>query len=373
MTSEERYLTAIKGGQPDRVPVLTWLNPLVPRWATGIGEEVDPSAAGYSKVLEACLQYADLVYDWYPTQGLFWMSACDLQMRSERIAPERVKTTIHTPKGELTRVVADGPRGGVEKHWVESAQDVERLLSIPYIPPRPPLKEFLQTRQRLRGESVGQVTLPDAVSGLLVIKPQLRSLWTITERDLLVEMMDVYFDRIMDLLDYLLENDIGPVYYFNGPELALPPLMSPGDFDEFVVEYDRQIVGKVHEFGKVTQLHCHGRVNDFLERFVEIGTDSLNPLEPPPLGNVVLAEAKRRVGGRVCLIGNIQYDDLARASADEVEVMVRESIREGGPGGGFMLSLCAAPYEVPLPPKIGENLIHYVRMGNRYGGYPLQL
>jgi uroporphyrinogen-III decarboxylase len=99
----------------------------------------------------------------------------------------------------------------------------------------------------------------------------------------------------------------------------------------------------------------------------------LNPLEPPPLGDVVLSDAKRRVGERMCLIGNIQYEDLSAASVDGVRAMVRETIAQGAPGGGFILSLCAAPYEVPLPEKTARNMIAMLEAGREYGAYPLCL
>ena len=370
MNSEERLIATLRGEQADRVPVFAWLNPLAPRWATGIRPDVDPDEAGYRAVLDACVEYADLVQDWYFPSG-FFSTAWDVQQRSERLGPERVRHTIQTPKGDLSCVVQDRPGGGVEKHWVTSIEEAERVLSIPYVPSRPPLTEFLNTRERLRGRSTAQVTVGDPVSDLAVINPELRSLWTRTERDLLVEMMDVSFERIMAQLDYLLENSVGPIYYINGPEYAIPPLMSPADFEEFVVQYDSQMIAKIHTHGMLTHVHCHGRVNRFLERFVAMGTDSLNPLEPPPLGDVVLADAKRRVGKRMCLIGNIQYEDLAAASLDQVKDLVKDAIAQGAPGGGFILSLCAAPYEVPLPEKTGRNLVAMLRFAREFGNYPI--
>ncbi len=372
MTSEERLIAALRGEQPDLVPVFAWLNPLVPRWATGIRPDVDPDEAGYREVLEACLQYADLVQDWYFPSG-FFNTVWDVQQRSEQLGPERIRHTIQTPKGELNSVVQDRPGGGVEKHWVTSVEEAERVLSIPYVASRPSLTRFLETRERLRDRSTGQVTVGDPVCSLSVIDPELRSLWTRTERDLLVEMMDVSFERIMAYLDYLLENDVGPIYTINGPEYAIPPLMSPRDFEEFVVQYDQQMIARIHDYGKLTQIHCHGRLSRFLERFVETGTDSLNPLEPPPLGDVVLSDAKRRVGERMCLIGNIQYEDLSAASVVGVRAMVSETIAQGAPGGGFILSLCAAPYEVPLPEKTARNMIAMLEAGREYGAYPLCL
>ena len=146
------------------------------------------------------------------------------------------------------------------------------------------------------------------------------------------EYLEVCWARLRDLVSYLLEQDAGPIFYINGPEYAIPPLMSPVDFEEFVVTYDSSLVEMIHAAGRLVITHCHGHVNQFLERFAEIGTDGLNVLEPPPMGDVVLSDAKRRIGDRVCLIGNIQYDDLVRRPSVEVEQMVRECIAQGAPG-----------------------------------------
>lgn len=153
MTSEERQLIALRGGQPDRVPVMVWLNPFLPRWATGIRADVDPDAAGYREVLEVARECADPEFDWSFPAGFFY-SAWDVHWQSERIAPERVKHTVQTPKGPLTNVVQDRSGGGTEKHWVETMEDAKRLLSIPYEPARPDLSEFRQTRASSQGRYI---------------------------------------------------------------------------------------------------------------------------------------------------------------------------------------------------------------------------
>jgi len=129
----------------------------------------------------------------------------------------------------------------------------------------------------------------------------------------------------------------------------------------------RDVPDRVHRGGGLTQVHGHGRVGWFLESFARTGTDSLNVLEPPPLGDVVLADAKRRVGGRMCLVGNIQYQELVAATEAGVDALVRGAIRQGSPGGGFILALCAAPFEVPLPPKAARNLLRYLRADRECG------
>ena len=366
MTPDERVLAALRRQQPDRVPVFLYLNPWAKNWYNQ-----DPS---YADVLAACAEYEDVVYDWGFPQGLFF-TAAKVETANRDLGGGHTETTWRTPAGPLTTVSRkDWRGGGLVKRWITKVADVERALYIPYVPPRPDLSPFFAERERLKGRAVAQVTFADPICCAGWIEEETLAIWTIEERPLLKRFLDAMYQRVMDHLRYCLDKGVGPICYFNGPEYALPPLMSPRDFDEFVVEYDRELIRLIHSYpGMYTIIHSHGRVNNFLERFVAIGTDGLNVLEPPPIGDVILADAKRRVGERMCLIGNIQYDDLARGSAHEIEALVRDAIRQGGPGGGFILSPCASPYERPLPPKASANLIHYLKMGRRYGVYPLNV
>ena len=64
MTIEERVLTALRCGQPDRVPVFIYLNPYV----DGLWYSDDSS---YTPLLRACRRYADVIYDWHFPSGFF--------------------------------------------------------------------------------------------------------------------------------------------------------------------------------------------------------------------------------------------------------------------------------------------------------------
>ena len=45
------------------------------------------------------------------------------------------------------------------------------------------------------------------------------------------------------------------------------------------------------------------------------------------------------------------------------------TIEQGAPGGGFILSPCASPYERQLPEKTAANLIRYLEAAHEYGRY----
>lgn len=361
MNTEQRVLAALRRQPVDRVPVFIYLNPYVD---DGFARD-----RSYDELMAATRDYADVIYDWYYPVGMF-CTAAQLSVETRERSHGVTEQIVHTPRGAVTfQSAADWRGGGTLKHWIETEEDARRFLSIPYVAPRRDLAPFLENRRRFRDCAIAQVTFPDpicVVGGL--VRPDVLALWTLEARDLILELLHAVSHRIAAMLRYCLEGGVGPLYYFNGPEYALPPLMAPRDFDEFVVAFDHPLVALVHACpGLGVIMHSHGRVNAFLERFVDIGADGLNVLEPPPLGDTRLADAKRRVGDRLCLIGNIQYDDIARGTPDTVERLVREAIQDGAPGGGFILSPCASPYESPLPRGTRDNLITYLVKGHEYG------
>lgn len=365
MNVEQRVLTALRCEEPDRVPVFLFLNPYGNAWCTS-----EPS---YAELLCVCEGLADVVYDsGYPFGPCFMPPEVPIEARDAGNGV--VEHVIHTPAGPLRQLSRADWRGrGAITRWINTVEDARRVLSMPYTALTPDLTTFRAECARLGDRVVGQLTFPDPICIAGWIDEQTMALWTLEERGLLRELLDMAFERIQAALRHCLEAGAGPIYYFNGPEFALPPLMSPADFEEFVVAYDSRLVELIHSYpGRYVIVHSHGRVSRFLERFAAIGVDGLNVLEPPPMGDTVLADAKRRIGGQVCLIGNVQYDDIARGSEADVQRLVRQAIREAAPGGGFILCPCAAPYERPLPENAARNLIQFLRAGRRWGEYPLR-
>jgi hypothetical protein len=311
------------------------------------------------------------VYDFHIRTGLF-CTAYAYESEQTEVSEGLTRITLQTPKGEIYQEFTQDWRGAGEvKRLITTEEDAERVLSIPYIRPELDLEPYFRKRDELKGKAVAQVTLSDPICEIAGnMSEETIAMWTIQNRPLLKKLMDQMLERQLDVISSLLEQGVGPIYYFNGPEYALPPLMAPDDFYEFVVEYDRKLIDLIHSYSDTyVIIHSHGKVSKFLDAFGEMGMDGLNVLEPPPIGDTVLSDAKKRVGDNYCLIGNIQYDDIARGTKEKIEQMVKEAMDQGAPGGGFILSPCASPYERPLPEKASENLIHYLHMGRIHGSY----
>ncbi len=125
----------------------------------------------------------------------------------------------------------------------------------------------------------------------------------------------------------------------------------------------------MHEAGCLLHVHCHNKLNAVLEDLAEVGWDVAHPLEPPPMGDVELAEAKRRIGDRVCLEGNIQIGELYGSPTERVVELVTEAMEAGKPGGGFILCPSASPHTPTLSHLTVDNYLTMIEVGRRLGEY----
>ncbi len=142
--------------------------------------------------------------------------------------------------------------------------------------------------------------------------------------------------------------------------------MSVADFDEFVFPHDKAVIDLIHEAGGRVWVHCHGRMGPVLERFVAMGVDVLNPLEPPPMGDITPEEAFQRIGDRMGVDGNIETHDLATLPPERMREVVIERL-ECGRGRRLILCPTSGYMEDPRPDgHLVENLLVYVNEGVRY-------
>lgn len=126
--------------------------------------------------------------------------------------------------------------------------------------------------------------------------------------------------------------------------------MSPKMYAEYVLPYERRVVDAVKEFNIPVYTHTCGKIGDRLELMEQTGTMGIDTLDPHPLGNVALADAKNGVGKRLFLKGNMNsVSILEYTTKEEVVAEATERIQIGMPGGGFILSsACSiAPHVEP--------------------------
>ncbi|MBN1347420.1 MAG: hypothetical protein JXQ73_32320 [Phycisphaerae bacterium] len=375
MTSRERLMTAYRGGRPDRVPIRIW----------GVVPEKIPPHPSFQPICDLSAR-TDLVGDWEPkNSGVFGTAseavsvktferACEVQGHKE------VVTVVKTPAGELRSVyyqpLEPGLPGYQKEYLISSAEDAKRYLSMPYVPPAIDCSDFAAADAAMGDRGVVMAPLgPEPMYHMnALIGSELWAIWLIEERELLHELVRKTFVSTRDFLKQQLAAGVGPLFGYVGPELCIPPLASPRDCRDFVVAYDKPLIDLIHEAGGTCWMHCHGKMGPVIEMFAEMGVDALNPIEPPPMGDIALAEAKARVGGRMALEGNVEQGEFYRVTPEKMDELVRAAIHQGAPGGGFILCPTSSPWQsATVDQQTVDNYVAFVDAGRRYGAYPIEV
>jgi len=121
---------------------------------------------------------------------------------------------------------------------------------------------------------------------------------------------------------------------------ASSTVISPSIFDRFVAPFDQPLIAAAHDAGLRTVYHTCGGMMPLLERIADMGPDAMETFTPPAMGgDTRMAEAKRRVGARVCMIGGFdQVNDFTGCPPGQTRRAVRRLFEEAGGGGGYILA-----------------------------------
>lgn len=114
--------------------------------------------------------------------------------------------------------------------------------------------------------------------------------------------------------------------------------------------------------------YCHtcGSIDDRLEMIIDLGFSGLECLDPPPLGNVDLEDAVRRIGDRAFIKGNIDpVNVLLNGNPDEVKANCIQILETGMKARGFILSTACSIS--PATPSENLEVLHEVI--EQYGYY----
>jgi len=137
-------------------------------------------------------------------------------------------------------------------------------------------------------------------------------------------------------------------------------------YKEFVAPYEDRIYKAIARHSIKSYVHTCGAIGDRLDLMSETGVDGIDTLDPPPLGTVNLEEAKSKYGRRFFFKGNLDaVNEMLGAGDETFEQAVKQRIRIGKPGSGYILSsACSvAPHVKP------ERLKKLAELAARFGQY----
>jgi len=120
------------------------------------------------------------------------------------------------------------------------------------------------------------------------------------------------------------------------------PFLSPAMFDEFVTPYLKELIAGYREMGFYVIKHTDGNIMPILDTIVSCRPHALHSLDPQ--GGIDIAEVKRLVGDKVCLIGNVNCGLMDTGTDEEVAESARYALKHGMPGGGYIFSTSNCVY-----------------------------
>jgi Uroporphyrinogen-III decarboxylase len=369
MTSRERLTRLFKGQELDRIPI--WL--LAPYHRLGCYADIYNNPY-YNKITDYIDKYCDTFDRRGFGHGFAYNVNPDIKYTSDKFIENGKSVSSNTISYRDISFTSKVIRGSdsSEVEYLIGIDEIERLndiLSIPYVPAEPDLTKFFAEKEELGDKGLMMVDIGDPLTTLYnAMSAGDFSMASALYYDEILEFLDVIYERVYNMYKYLLERDVGEVYFIVGCEFAGPPLVHPDKFNEMSVRYVKGICDLIRSYGKWSIVHYHGNLYKVLPGMKEMNPDGLHTIEAPPIGDCTITQAREALGKDMILIGNIQYDDIVRKEPAEIDEMVRDAIEQGR-SGKFILSPTAGPYENVLTDRTIENYLAFIEAGIRYGRF----
>jgi len=358
MNGYERMMTAVRGGQPDRIPI----------WELIINRPVImalyPDLFSPEKVAR---------YEWGSCGGYLlqadFVEEEDLDgitvFEDYRVREEIDASTFVDEWGVTWRMESHGipyPVG----HPIQSESDLDG-----YAAPDPDadyrLESLRMAVERFKGERAIVFLSHDAFEFSHYLRGMPNLLMDYALNPSFVQRVA---RLVMDYKARVLARaaEIGADILCTGDDYAhrQAPIMSPEHFRQFVLPYLQQAV----DVARIRELpflkHTDGNIWPIIDDIVGTGLDCLDPLEP--VADMDMRRVKEAYGDRIALAGNVDCGRLLpNGTPGQVVEAVKETIAKGGVGGGLILASSNSIHPAVNP----ENYRAMVEAGRRFGTYPL--
>ncbi len=340
MTGYERFMTALRRQQPDRVPI----------WELIVNEPV-------IKALYGDISYLDFAEkEDHDGVTIF---------EDFRVVERYDENTYRDEWGIIWQIGGAGISYRIDGP-IKTEADLDN-----YTPPEPNTDYRLQSLQeavkRFKGERAIVFLSHDAFEFSHYLRGMDNLLMDYVLRpDFVHRLARIVMDYKKQVMQRAVE--VGADVLLTGDDYAHreAPIMSPVHFREFVLPCLQEAVDVAHTNGVPFVKHTDGNLWPILDMIVDTGIDCLDPLEP--IAAMDIGQVKQRYGDRIALAGNVDCGELlSRGIPEHVVEAVKETIAKGSVGGGHILASSNSIHPAVRP----ENYKAMVQAARQFGQYPL--
>jgi len=271
-----------------------------------------------------------------------------------RFTTRRVQTGSRTLTTR-TRRDPDVNTVWTEEHLLKDIDDLRAFLEMP--PPMPgetvDTSAVIQAEEDLGDTGIVMIDTPDPLCLAASLFDMAEyTIIAMTEQSLFHQLLEHFASTLLPKTEAVAKALPGRLWRIYGPEYASPPYLPPHLFREYVCGYVMPMIKAIQKYGGYARIHSHGNLKAVLDDISAMGADGLDPIEPPPQGDVELGYVRERYGKDMVLFGNLEVSDIENLPTDQLAEKVKRAIAEGtsGDGRGFVLMPSACPYGRELSP-----------------------
>jgi uroporphyrinogen decarboxylase len=357
MTGKERFLTALKCGTPDRVPIFDFID------STDFIQRVTgrrPEAYRAQDIMDVTRAYGfDGAFIGYGGFGGY-DTTDEFELDQNHYRDEW--GTVYEKTGY------SWPMDAPVDFPVKDREDLKRYrIPDPELPERMAEIELAQDlagdRAAVVGGVQGPLTTAILISGLTNVFSKIiddpgfvQDLFKMSNEYFVVAVRKMIEARV-DVI--CIPEDLG---YVSGP------FFSVIHFRELLLPFLRELFEEAMGAGVPTFLHCDGNINQYLDDLLSIGFNGLHPVQRT--AGMSIRGIREQYGTGICLIGNVDSSHtLVQGTEDRIVYETLETIRDGAVDGSLILASDSdIRNEMPF-----EKVDLMFKTALEYGKYPIDV
>ncbi len=257
------------------------------------------------------------------------------------------------------------------EHLLKSIDDLKAYLELPdeIFSEQVNVADLVEEDKKLGDRGIVMVDTEDPLcSAASLFSMEDFTVVAMTEQKLFHSLLEKLSDHIYKRTEKTAKEFGGHLWRIYGPEYATEPYLPPHLFREYVVRYTGPMVETIQKYGGFARIHCHGRIRAVLDYIVEMGATAIDPIEPPPQGDVELKYVREKYGGDLVLFGNLEIADIENMDPSEFEKVVQQTLKDGtsGESKGFVLMPSSAPNGRKITSRTMANYETMVRLATDF-------
>jgi len=257
------------------------------------------------------------------------------------------------------------------EHLLKNTDDLKAYLELPdeVFTEQIDVTDLVKEEKKLGDRGIVMVDTEDPIcSAASLFSMEDFTVVAMTEQRLFHSLLEKLSRHIYRRTEKTAKEFGGHLWRIYGPEYATEPYLPPHLFKEYVVRYTGPMVETIQKYGGFARIHCHGRIRAVLDYIVEMGAAAIDPIEPPPHGDVELKYVRDKYGDKLVLFGNLEVADIENMEPIEFEKVVEKTLEDGtsGEGKGFVLMPSSAPNGRKITPRTMANYETMVRLASNF-------